>query len=147
MGKAIKKEARIRTYTMLQNFFSGNPKIDIAAYCDEFGKCIFYDVPYELCYEPRFNETIINITFTWDKAKKCEIVSGVDFTDELPKTPFTTMYTSFFKGGKGFQSPVFFDTGGGYRHMIRLIMYVHDDSDTHAVCIRNMLEEYKQNGG
>ena len=147
MGKAIKKETRIRTYTMLQKFFSGDPKIDIAAYCSEFGECIFYDVPYELNYEPCFNGTIVNITFCWGESKKCEIVSGVDFTDELPKTPFTTMYTSFLKYGKDFQSPVAFDTRGGYRHMIRLIMYVHDDSDTHAVCIRNMLEEYKQNGG
>ena len=147
MGKAIKKETRIRTYTMLQNFFSVNPKIDIAAYCDEFGKCIFYDVPYELNCEPRFSETIVNITFCWGESKKYEIVSGVDFTDELPKTPFTTMYVSFHKSGKDFRSPVLFDTGGGYRHMIRLAMYVHDESVDHATYMRNMLEEYKQNGG
>ena len=142
MGKAIKKETRIRTYAMLKNFFSENPEIDIAVSCSEFGKMIFYNMPYALTNESHFNETIINIAFCWDKAKKCEIVSGVDFTDELPKTPFTTMYTSFCKSGKDLQSPIFFNTGGGYRHMIYLIMYLHNDSEDHVINMKNFLEEY-----
>ena len=141
MGKALKRTERDKAHRLLLNFFNGTSSVDIVACCDEYGKCIFYDVPYEVCYEQRFNETIVIIKFDWEKSGKREIVSGTDFIDELPKTPFTTIYNSFIKTGKSNQDPISFNTSKGYRHLIYFFMYAHSNKEEQLSFIKKILNE------
>ena len=141
MGRAIDKKRRAQTYKTLSAFFQNDPQIDLTVYCREFGKSIFYGVPYIV--NKKEYEAVFEITFLWIKAKCIENISNGVPAEELPQTPFTTMYTSFFKCGKNIQSPISFNTGGGYRHIIYLTMYAHNDSEEYFAELRKALQDYR----
>ena len=141
MGRPIDKKRRVQTYKTLSAFFQNDPRIDLTVYCGEFGKSIFYGVPYII--NKKENEAVFEIIFLWNEAKRVENISNGVSAEELPQTPFTTMYNLFIKRGKNIQSPISFNTGGGYRHMIYLTMYVHDDSEDYIEELRKALQDYR----
>ena len=142
VGKAQKKNARKISYNNMKLFFAENKRIDAVAYCEPFGGAIYCNIPYEVESSTYIDEDILELTLYWSEAEPIDDVFGAIPGDEFPTMPFSTKYTAFKTGGS--RNMLFFDTGGGFRNMIHIYLFAHNDDHEHMKEMKKLLQEFRR---
>lgn len=142
VGKAQKKNTRKISYNNMKLFFAENKRIDAVAYCEPFGGAIYCNIPYEVESSTYIDEDILELTLCWTEAEPIEYVFGAIPVCKFPTMPFSTKYTAFKNGGSRYQ--LFFDTGGGFRNMIHIYLFTHNDDPEHMKDMKKLLQEFRR---